>query len=100
MSRDQSHVDKVFSKLDSLRKKYERAERLRISFHGQIKNCYGELEWRNDKDLIEEIIDHLPIGYPRLLMYEQLGSLLEAEEAKAGAVNGAAEPQEGGGDDE
>jgi hypothetical protein len=68
---------KAFNKLDELRLKYERAERIRLSFQKQIENCLNDIDWHGNQEMIMKIITHLPSGYLRFRMYENYYELDE-----------------------
>jgi hypothetical protein len=83
----------VFKELDSLRKKYETIDEKGHHIQAQMKVCFAELDWQNNKDTVLEIIRHLPQCYLRFTMYERYYALQDAEDkANAESVS----PQEGG----
>ena len=89
--------EKVFDKLKELRLKYERAEKIMKSFQMQMENCFNELDWHNDKEMILEICAHLPQSYLRFRMYESYYDLQEKEN-EADINTESSSLQEGGGD--
>jgi len=96
MPRNQNCEDMIFNKLDSLREKYEKAERLCKSFQDQMGKCLEELDWQDDIDLILNVVCHLPQCYLRFRIYERFYELKNAENNKSSDPIKTASSKEGG----
>lgn len=72
--------ENVFRKLDALRLKYERADKIRAIFQKEMENSLNDIDWYDDEEMILRIITHLPQCYLRYRLYKRFYTLQEARE--------------------
>jgi len=86
----------MFKKRDELVVKYKRIESLRKSVHEQMIASFSTFDWKNDEELIQEIILHLPECFLRFRMFDALHILRHTKEKNAAESGKPALPQDGG----
>ncbi len=77
---DDAVKNKVYQSLEIMRGEHDEIVRQLLAITKHIERCINALDWQNDKDLIEEILDTLPQHiFLRINMYDRLFVLIEEE---------------------